>query len=200
MKMNTLAGFGALVLMPLAAFAEPAPSAPIAASLAATFGANLSTVDVFGGEFNAPTTLSIAAASGDRVTASAVATAIVDGNNTSGALAAATTSESNIFSSVELSSGGYESFVTFGDNMDDVIAEIQGELDALSEMLGVAEGDIDALQDAVAALETCSPEAISGTGTGTGSVTVPLPLVADPTITFPISVTVTGTTVCQNPA
>lgn len=173
---------GLVVAMPTISMADP-----IAAGLSATFGdaPNAVSVDVADGtvSFSAPTTLSVAAASGERVTASAVAT-VVDGTNSSGALAAATTLDSNIIASVEATDNVYESFVTFGPNAED----LQASIDALEEALGVAEGDIEALQTAVAALEECTEQDIEGTA----SQSISLGIVG----TLTISADVTGTTVC----
>ena len=170
------------------AAAVPSVSAadPIAASLSATFGDSTPVVvDVDGATiaFANPSTISVAAASGERVTASAVAT--VDGDaDSSGALAAATTLESNIIASVEYGGNEYESFVTFGPNASDLEAAI----DALEEALGVAEGEIADLQAAVAELQTCEELPVEGEATQT------IDLGAAGEIL--IMAEVTGTTVC----
>lgn len=188
MIVKKLALAGILASTPVFAMADP-----IAASLGASFGDGLDValIDVPDGliALVAPQSVSVSAASGDRVTASAVAT-----EDSSGALAAATTSESNIFAAVEYNdeANAYESSVTFGLNTD----LLQAALDELQAQIDALGGDIDAINTTIAGLPKCG-DVVNVTGTGT-SVT-PVTLGVFGTTNFNGTVAITGTgTLCNN--
>lgn len=182
-KKLALAGF--IASAPVFAMADP-----IAASLGASFGGGLDValIDVPDGliALVAPQSVSVSAASGDRVTASAVAT-----EDSSGALAAATTSESNIFAAVEYNdeANAYESSVSFGlnnDLLEAALEDLQAQIDALG-------GDIDAINAAIEALPQCG-DVVNVTGTGTSVTPINVGLI---NTTLPGTVSITGTgTLC----
>lgn len=185
MKTKNIALAALIATMPTFAMADP-----IAASLGASFGGGLDValIDVGGGlvALVAPESVSVSAASGDRVTASAVAT-----EDSSGALAAAANMDSNIFANVSFDddANAYESSVTFGLNnalLEAALADLQAQVDALG-------GDLAALETVVEGLPACG-DVVNVTGTGTSSTPINVGLI---NTTLPGTVAITGSgTLC----
>jgi hypothetical protein len=153
----TLTAAASLMMMPIAASAEPAP-ANVAASLSASFGGNngsASLLDEGVSSVVAPTSVSVAAASGGMAVATSVATA-----NSTGAAAGASSGNMVPIGTVTNSEGGaYETTVTFfalESTFADQIAALQAAIDDIN-------GDLTGIGTDIADLQT-QIDAICGNG------------------------------------